>query len=204
MKLYYSPASPYVRKLLVLAHETGQADDITLVPVNTSPVKRDMEVVAENPIGKLPTLILDDGAALFDSRVCTRYLDTRHTSAPLYPEGAALWPVLTLEAMADGLLDALILVRYEQVLRPTTLQWGDWVDGQMAKAISCLDHMETQSAQFGSRLDAGVIAVACALGYLDFRFPDFDWRAGRTHLANWYAVFAERPSMRATWPAPLV
>ena len=201
MKLFYAAASPYVRKVLVQAHERGLADSIALVPAATTPVKRDEAIVPHNPLGKIPALITDDGMALFDSRVICEYLDTLPGGPTLIPAGEARWPALTLQALADGLLDAALLARYETFLRPEPRRWADWLDGQLLKIDTALDQLETRwMPHLGGPLDIGVVATACALGYLDFRFADMGWRASRPALAGWYAAIAERPSMRATAP----
>ena len=122
-----------------------------------------------------------------------------HDGTPMYPEGDALWPVLCREALADGLLDAALLARYETEMRPPELLWPAWLAGQMAKIDSSLDRLEEEATGFMG-VDAGLIAVACALGYLDFRFPDLDWRVQRPGLSDWYGAFAERPSMKTTRP----
>lgn len=195
MKLYHTPSSPYVRKVLVMAYETGQ--DVEIVPCAANPVTRDQTVVDVNPTGRIPTAILDDGEPLYDSRVITRWLDTRHDGPRMYPEGDALWPVLRREAMADGLLDAALLARFETAMRPADLRWPEWLQGQMDKIGSSLDRMDAEADSL-SGVDAGTIAVACALSYLDFRFSDYDWRGSHPALAAWYAGFAERDAMKRT------
>lgn len=197
MKLFFSPASPYVRKVMVLAHETGQT--VEKLSSQASPVERDMTIVKENPTGKVPTAILDDGQPLYDSRVITRWLDAQHDGRKMYPEGEAVWTALRREALADGLLDAALLARYETAMRPSELLWAEWLDGQMGKINSSLDQMNAEAASY-SGVDAGLIATGCALGYLDFRFPDLDWRSGRPALTDWYDSFASRPSMKETAP----
>lgn len=198
MKLFFSPASPYVRKVMVMAHETGQT--VETLDCAVSPVARDASVVARNPTGKLPTAILDDGSALYDSRVICRWLDTQHDGVQMYPDGDGLWTVLRREALADGLLDAALLARYETAMRPADLLWQDWLTGQMDKIGSSLDQMEAEVDDL-SGVDAGTIAFACALGYLDFRFADYDWRSAHPKLSEWFAAFSRRPSMQATQPA---
>lgn len=201
MKLFFSPASPYVRKVMAIAHETGQADRIELLDSAASPVKRDQRIVALNPTGKVPALILDDGTALYDSRVICQYLDALHDGPRMYPaEGPARWDTLKREALADGLLDAALLARYETVMRPTEKLWPEWLVGQMDKIGSSMDTMNEEVAG-RSDIDAGQIACACALGYIDFRFPDHEWRTRRTNLAGWFADFSKRQSMIATFPS---
>ena len=202
MKLYHSPASPFVRKALVAAHETGLADRIEIVPVALTPVASNAELDEENPLGKIPALILEDGTALFDSPVICEYLDTRHDGPRLFPAGGPeRWTALRRQALADGLLDAAILCRYETFLRPAERQWADWVDGQRAKFRRALDALEGEADSFGDAVDIGTIAAGCAADYLDFRALDDGWRDTRPRLARWLEGFVERPSMQATRPA---
>jgi glutathione S-transferase len=204
MKLFHSPASPFVRKVMVLAHETGLLGSIERIRAVANPVNRDAAVVAHNPAGHVPTLLLVDGTALYDSTVICQYLDTLHEGTPLLP--AAPLPrarTLCLQALADGMLNACVLMRYESALRPEAQRWPAWYEGQQAKVRSSLDVLERQwMGPLNGAMDLGVIATACALGYLDFRFPDEPWREGRDALARWYEGFSRRPSMQATWPDP--
>lgn len=201
MKLFHAPTSPFVRKVMVVLHETGQIDAVTLVPASGSPVDPGTMPVAHNPLGKIPALVLDDGSTLFDSRVICRYLDDR-AGGGLYPRGPALWPALTRESLADGISEAAVLMRYETHLRPEDRRHGPWVEGQWAKIARALDALEAgQMGDLDGPLDIGRVALGCALGYLDLRHGARDWRAGRPGLAAWEAAFARRPSMQATAPA---
>ena len=201
MHLYHSPTSPYVRKVMVLLHETGQLGDVELVSGSGNPVDPGTAPLEANPLGKVPALERPDGPALYDSRVICRYLDAR-AGAGLYPDGAKQWDTLTVEATGDGILDAALLMVYEGRIRPEEMRFAPWVEGQWAKVVRALDALETRwMAHLEGPLDAGQIAVACALGYLDFRHDARGWRAGRSRLAAWYAGFAARPSMMATVPA---
>jgi len=201
MRLYFSPTSPYVRKVMVLLHETGQIGGVELVAGSGNPVDPAGAPLDANPLGKVPALERPDGPALYDSRVICRYLDDRAASG-LYPEGARLWDTLTVEATGDGILDAALLMVYEGRIRPEELRYGPWVEGQWAKVDRALDALETRwVAHLQGPLDAGQIAVGCALGYLDFRHDARDWRNGRPRLAGWFAGFDARASMRATVPA---
>lgn len=202
MKLFTNPASPYVRKTLVAAHEVGLIDRIERIEIAVAPTSPSEELNRHNPIGKIPALVLDDGATLFDSRVICEYLDGLHAGPKLFPApGADRWGVLRLQAIADGLLDAAVLTRYELFLRPEEKRWPDWVAGQKAKIARALDAMEGEAAGFGGRIDIGTVACGVALGYLDFRYADEDWRPSRPGLAGWYEGFGARPAMRATEPA---
>ena len=200
MRLFYSPTSPYVRKVMVLLHETGMLERVERVSVGGTPVDTGTLPLALNPLGKIPALERPDGPAIYDSRVICRYLDELAKSA-LYPP-ARLWDTLTLEATADGIMEAAVLTRYETMLRPEAARSAPWIDGQRAKITRALDALEGRwMAHLAGPLDCGQIAVGCALGYLDFRLGDLGWREGRADLAAWEARFAERPSMRETVPA---
>lgn len=201
MRLHYSQRSPYARKVLVVAHETGLLAQIETVGTSVSPVTVNHEVAVQNPLGKLPCLVTDDGEPLYDSRVICQYLDSRHSGHKLYPhEGPARWLALRREALADGICDASLLARYETVLRPEDRQWQDWIDGQNRKVHRALDRLATEVESFPGLPDIGQIAIAVALGYRDYRFAEDDWRATRPKLALWYEDFAKRPSMQATMP----
>jgi len=196
--LLSSPASPFVRKVRVLLLETGQ-DDVALQEVTTTPVATAPEVAAANPVGKIPALIRADGPTLYDSRVICRFLDAR-ANAGLYPEHQ-LWDTLTLEATGDGIMEAAVLMVYEGRVRPTEFHYQPWLDAQWAKVTRALDALDSRwMSHLHGPLDMGQISVGCALGYLDFRHPDKDWRAGRDALAAWEARFADRKAMRATLP----
>ena len=201
MKLHHSTTSPFVRKVMVSAMELGLADRIEKVPAKVSPIVRTSPVIADNPLGKLPTLIADDGMVLYDSRVICEYLDALAGGGRILPApGPARWRALTEQALADGMTDAALLERYETTLRPAEKLWLQWRDGQHDKVVKTLDRLERIAADFGARVDIGTIAAACALSYLDFRFPDLGWRQQRPHLAGWLTTFAARPSMTATVP----
>lgn len=200
MKLYFSPASPFVRKVMVVAREAGIADSIQSLDSKANPVVTDMEIAVSNPLAQVPSAVLPDGRVLHDSRVICEYLDTV-ANAGLFPNGEARWAVLTQQSLADGILDAALLARYERILRPEALRWAEWEDGQLRKIRRSLDQLETEVGVFAGRLDIGTIATGCALGYLDFRFPDYDWREGHDALASWFAEFDRRPSMQATRPS---
>lgn len=200
MKLFFSPASPFVRKVMVVAHELGVADRVEKLACAAWPTKRDMTIVAHNPLGQVPTAIIDDGSPLFDSRVICEYLDAAHGGGALFGSGQTRWRNLVDQSIADGILDAALLVRYETVARPAELKWTDWEKGQADKVASSLDLLERRAVDLSERVDIGTITVGCALGYLDFRFADLDWRASRPGLATWFERFSERPSMKHSAP----
>lgn len=201
MKLFYTPTSPFVRKVLVCARELGLADRVETVLLRPSPTHADPTLSHENPLNKIPALVRDDGRALYDSPVICEYLDALAGGGKLLPrDGDARWDVLRTQALADGVLDASILVFYERLHRPRELHWAAWLDGQTQKALQGLDALNALAPSFGDDPDLGQIAAACAVGWLEFRAPYGDIRAGRPALAAWYARFAARPSMAATVP----
>ena len=199
MKLIFSPASPFVRKVHVVLHEAGLTDRVSLVPVATTALNTADEARAANPLGKIPALIRDNGDALFDSRVICRYLDVLGES-DLYPQDR-VWDVLTLEALADGIMESAVSMVYEVRLRHETEQSPAWIEAQWSKVVHALDALEHGKLfAFSGEINMGQLAVACALGYLDFRHGDRDWRKNFPLLAKWYKDIAERPSLRATEP----
>jgi glutathione S-transferase len=201
MRLYQSPTSPFARKVLILLKETGQEGDVAMVTAAGTPLESGSMPVAQNPLGKIPALERDEGPALYDSRVICRFLDDR-AGGRLYPLAPRLWDTLTLEATGDGILDAAVLMRYETAVRPEGCRSPEWLAGQWAKIARTLDTLEGRwVSHLSGPLDMGQVAVGCALGYLDFRHADRDWRAGRPALAAWYTQFADRDSMKATVPA---
>ncbi len=180
--------------------ETGQQDNVELVEVISSPTAPNPQLTAANPMSKIPALIRSDGPTLYDSRVVTRYLDAR-AGGTLYPE-SRIWDVLILEATGDAIMDAGVLMVYENRCRPEDMQFGGWMDAQWGKIEGALDALNTRwMSHLSGPLDMGQIAVGCALGYLDFRHADREWRKGRDALDDWFAVFSARDSFKATTPA---
>ncbi|WP_339532026.1 glutathione S-transferase family protein [Pseudomonas mucidolens] len=202
MTLFHNPASPFVRKVLVLLHETGQQDRVTLQTVLLTPVNPVAALNENNPVGKIPALRLADGTVLHDSRVILDYFDHQHVGNPLIPrDGSARWRRLTLASMADGIMDAAVLIRYETALRPPEKHWDSWLQEQRNKIQRAVAEFEAHAiAELTSHFDVAAISVACALGYLDFRHPDLPWRSANPKLAAWYAEVSQRPSMQATQP----
>ena len=200
MKLFFAPSSPFVRKVLVCAHELALADTIETIRAGAHPINRNRDIVAENPLGQVPTLLTDAGLALYDSRVICEYLDQLGGGGKLFPRDATRWQPLVEQSAADGLLDAALLCRYEELVRPEELRYTPWRDGQMDKIVTALAQFETWLPGFENRVDIGTITVGCALGFLDFRFSDIGWRVGRDGLAAWFAAFDARPAMEKTRP----
>jgi glutathione S-transferase len=200
MKLFSSPTSPFVRKVLVQIREAG-IGGVDELPVGGTPVDPGTMPVDQNPLGKIPCLLPDDGPALYDSRVICRYLDSL-SGAGLYPAPPRLWDTLVVEATADGMMEAAVLMVYETRVRPEDRRHEPWVEGQWTKIARALDALEDRwMDHLAGPLDMGQIAAGCALGYLDFRHAGRDWRAGHPRLAAWESGFATRPSMQATRPA---
>jgi glutathione S-transferase len=202
LKLYYSATSPFVRKCLVCAHELQLRESIELEPAAPHPVNRDRKLVACNPLGKAPTLVTAEGSVLYDSRVICEYLNARGDGHLLPSIGPSRWAVLVDQALADGLMDAAVLTRYETAVRPESLRWNEWVAGQLEKVTCALDEFERSAGRLDGRVDLGSIALGCALGYLDFRYASLDWRRRRPKIALWFEGFGERDSMQATRPPP--
>ncbi len=198
MRIYYSPYSPYVRKVLVVAHELGLADRIEHLPSAAHPINRDKTIIAHNPLGQVPTLLLDDGTPLADSRVICEYLDDLAGGALFPRSGAQRWRALVDQTVGDGILTAALLSRYEVAVRPADQLWQPWFDGQMDKVETAIAAIEAAAPTLGERVDIGTISFACALGYLDLRFPDCGWRSRHPQSAAWFARFEERSSMQAT------
>ena len=200
MKLIYASASPFVRKVHIVLLETGLIEEVSLVEVTTTPVNTADQAVAANPTGKIPALILEDGSSVYDSRVICRYLNDR-AKADLYPTDT-IWKMLTLEATADAIMEAAVLMTYERRIRPEDMVYEPWIEAQWAKAERSIASISTDWVEYlQGPLTIGQIGVACALNYVDFRHADRDWRATNPQLADWFASFSERPAMVATRPA---
>lgn len=201
MKLYWTASSPFVRKVLVAAHEAGVADRIETVFLRPTPTKADAILSKENPLNKIPTLLMDDGTPLYDSRVICEYVDSLHDRPKLVPAiGEARWRTLRVQALCDGILDSAIQTFYERAMRPKELHWADWIDGQSQKARQGLDALERECESFGGEVDLGQICAGITVGWLEFRNPLGDVRTDRPKLTRWYETFRTRPSMQATEP----
>ena len=202
MKLFSSPATPFGRKATVVLLEAGLQDRIEVVHVAGNALDPGTMPVEHNPLGKIPALMCDDGRTIYDSPVICRYL-AELAMPQLYRAGPALWDSLTLEATADGIMDAGILMVYETRLRPEALRYAPWVEGQWAKINRTLDVVEQRwTHHLAGPLDIGQIAMGCACGHLDLRHAARNWHEGRPRLVAWWEGFALRPSMQATKPPP--
>jgi glutathione S-transferase len=193
MKLFYSPTSPYVRKVMVCSLACGIADQIERV--TTNPWDSPPELLAQNPLSKVPCLVTEDGLALFDSPVICEYLDNIGAGALFPPPGAARWRALKLQAVGDGIMDAAILRRMEGT-RPEEEARSRIMERYRDGVARGLDLLERDPPP--DHLDIGTITVACALGYLDFRFAHENWREGRPQLEKWFAAMEKRPEIAGT------
>lgn len=196
MKLYFSPTSPYVRKVRACAISREIDGQIELIPTN--PNESRTEFVAINPLAKVPALVTDDGLALFDSPVICEFLDSIGDSLPMFPtHGAPRWRALKLQAIGDGILDASVPRRGE-MLKPQDDGRIAWIARQTAAVDRAIDTLESDPPH--QHIDIGSLTVACALGYLDFRFASQPWRDRHPKLAAWYLAFAQNPGIAQTVP----
>jgi glutathione S-transferase len=197
VKLFYSSTSPYVRKVVACALIRGLDSRIERLACNAN--ASPPELLLHNPLSKVPCLVTDDGLALFDSPVICEYLDSLGDALPLFPtHGPARWRALKLQAMGDGILDASVPRRGE-MLKPAEAGRTAWIARQKAAVDRTVDALEADPPH--RMLDIGSITVACALGYLDFRFAAEPWRPTHPKLAAWFEAFAENPEIAATVPA---
>lgn len=193
MKLRYSTTSPFVRKVHVLALETGQIDKIELVKTVTT----DPDLGRDNPLQKVPAMEMDDGSSLYDSRVLCEYLDAQAGGKFFPAPGPARWTALRRQALADGMMDAAVL-RMMESKKPENYRFPDWERRQKLKVVQGLAALE--SDHLGPQLDIGTLSVAIVLDYLDFRFKVEDWRPAHPKLAAWHKTFSERASLKKTLP----
>ena len=201
MKLHWSPRSPFVRKVMVCAHETGLADRIELVRSVVAQSQPNVELMRVNPLSRIPALVTDDGQALFESVHVCESLDSLHDGPRLFPRtGPRRWEALRWHALGEGMMEISILWRNERI-RPEARQSTELLTAFDLKIRASLDFLEREAAAISRRtLNIGHIAIGCALGYLDFRFPDVTWRERRRDLGAWFEIFSQRPSMRQTFP----
>lgn len=202
MILHWSPRSPFVRKVMVAAHEKGLVDRIELVRNPVAMTKPNAELMRVNPLSKLPTLEVPDGIVLQDSGVICAYLDALEGPATLFPAGGqAFWQGLARHALLNGLLEVLVLLRNERE-RPDGARSQPHIDAfEVKKAATLREIASWPPEPCGQEIDIVQITTGCLLGYLDFRYADEDWRAAYPTLAEWYETFAARPSAIATVPS---
>ena len=205
MKLFWTPASPFTRKVCVVARELGLWDRIEVAPTvwphewGYSTIRFTEGLAEANPVARIPTLVTDDGVALGDSTLICQHLCSLVPDRGVIPGGADRWRMWSLYAAADGLLEAQVAMRAEK-LRPAANVSEGFLTKQRDRIGRCFDHIEARAAELGGPLDLAQIAVAIACGYQDWRDWLDDFRPGRPKLAAWYARIAERPSLRETMP----
>ncbi len=199
MRLHWSPRSPFVRKVMIVAHERGLVERIACVRTVAAMTKPHAELMKNNPLSKIPTLVLDDGTVLYDSPVICEFLDALEGVPKLFPVASAPRLIaLRRQALGDGFLDLLVLLRDEKA-RPQ--RSNAHLASAAARKIAVLDHLEAEAEMIAQTpFDIGHIAIGCSLSYLDFRYADEDWRTDHPRLAAWHATFAARPSAQATEP----
>jgi len=191
MKLYHSPNSPFAKKVVIVAALLKLRDRLELIPTKAEFLVRDAELRAHNPSGQIPTLITDDGIALFDSNVICAYLD-HVADGRIIGNGSERWRNMRDAALADTMTSAAIQVRYEVALRPQEKQWGPWTDAWLGKIIDALNHLDKGAGFLAGRVDIGSISIFCALSYLDWRFAHLEWKQRHKDLALWYESFCQR------------
>jgi glutathione S-transferase len=199
MKLHWSPRSPFVRKVMIVAHERGVIERLHCVRTVAEMTTPHAELMRDNPLSKIPTLVLDDGMVIYDSPVICEYLDALDGNAKLFPQhGRGRIVALRRQALGDGLLDLLVLARNERMrAQPSEVHLAS----AAARTAATIDHLEQEAeALAATPFGIGHIAIGCALSYLDFRFAEQDWRRHHPRLANWHASFSARPSVQATLP----
>jgi glutathione S-transferase len=194
MKLHWLPFSPFARKVLIAAHERGIVERLEVIETKVTPPNP--ELMQHNPLNKVPTLLLDDGTALYDSLVICEYLDSIGSGPKLFPEGAARWDALRRHALGNGFADVLIAWRSE-ITQPPEMQSTERIDKHFLKTKRILEQLEREAQSERTSFDIGDITVGCALAYLQFRFPQFT-PPESSALHTWYAAFAARPSVAAT------
>lgn len=198
MKLHWSPKSPFVRKVMVCAHELNALPTIELVRSVAAMLRPNPAIMKDNPLSKIPTLVLDDGRSLFDSRVICEYLDDQAGGALFPSQGLARWHSLRWHAFGDGLLDALVLWRNE---RDREQPSQPLMQAFEMKVMASLDQLEDEVAELQSTpFCIGHIALGCALGYIDYRFDDLAWRQHAPNLATWFMAVSQRSSFQQTEP----
>lgn len=196
MKIAYSPNSPYVRKAMACAIARGLTIEKWTIPSS------DPQVMAHNPLAKVPTLVTDDGMALYDSPVICEYLDSQGSTPKLFPPaGPARWNALRLQALGDGIMDAC-QPRRREIALPQDDGRKEYIATQRGKVDRSIAALEAEADKLGALTTIGEITVACALGYLDFRYANEPWRPAAPKLAAWYAKVAAMPAIAQTAPPP--
>ena len=199
MKLYTNPATPFGRKAQMIAHELG----LKLEVIKTLPMQ-DEGFRRVNPLGKIPTLVLEDGSVIFDSPVICEYLNHRgggkfFPGTNIFRNNNGRWKALVLQALGDGIMETALARVYEDRFREPEHRSGEIIQYQLGSIVTALDALER--VKFVKDPTIGEISIACAVGYVEFRLPDLDWKSSRPKLSAWYARMCEYPAMKATVPA---
>jgi len=194
MRLFWSSRSPFARKVMIAAHELGVADRLEVERVVVDPAEPNDRVMRFNPLGRIPTLILDDWGVLHDSAVIIAYLDDRFGGSLTPTDAASRWPALRLQALADGIMEADLRLLEERKHFKDGCR-DAMAAGMRRKIKNALNSLEAAPP---TGLTVGEVSLGSALAHLDFRFPDEPWRPGRPNLAAWFETFSARPSMQAT------
>ncbi|NVN88887.1 MAG: glutathione S-transferase family protein [Rhodopseudomonas sp.] len=202
MKLSFSPSSPFARKVRIVAIELGLIDRIELVAAKVVPGEPNDEYSKINPLKRLPALILDSGEVIVDSYVIVEYLDELAGGKLIPASGASRWRAKSDHSMLQGMLDSMLLCRYEKMVRPQPLQWQAWYDDHWARAWNGMARFERNADTLSGPLDIAQIALVCVLGYADFRFPDCGWRKAYPKLDAFHEKMLQRPSVKVSVPPP--
>ena len=200
MKLTFSPASPFARKVRIAAIELGLIDKIELVPETVTPGQANEEYAKITPLKKLPVLITNEGDVILDSYVIVEYLDEIGAGALIPGYGRKRWQVKTDHSLLDGMLDSMLLCRYEKITRPKGLQWQAWSDDHWNRAWTGMARFESRDDMLNGPLDIVQIGLVCVLGYADFRFADCGWRKAYPKLDKFHQKMLERPSVKISLP----
>lgn len=203
MKLTFSPASPFARKVRIAAIETGLIDKIEFTPATVAPGQANEEYSKITPLKKLPVLILDNGDVILDSYVIVEYLDELAGGGKLIPSsGPERWKVKSAHSLLQGMLDSMLLCRYEGMVRPEPLRWKAWSDDHWNRAWTGMAHFENKPDVLSGTFNIAQIGLVCVLGYADFRFADSGWRKAYPKLDAFYQKMMERPSVKISAPPP--
>jgi glutathione S-transferase len=201
MKLTFSPASPFARKVRIAAIELGLIDRIEFVPATVAPGTPNDEYSKIHPLKKLPVLILDNGDVIVDSYVIVEYLDELAGGGKLIPpSGPMRWKVKSEHSLLQGMLDSMLMCRYEAMVRPEALRWKAWSDDHWNRAWLGMARFDQQADLMSRPFDIGMIGLTCVLGYADFRFADCGWRKAYPKLDAFYQKMLERPSVKVSAP----
>jgi glutathione S-transferase len=202
MKLIFSQSSPFVRKVRIAAIQLGLIDKIEFVATTVAPGQPNDQYMHDvNPLKKIPALILDNGEVIIDSYVIVEYLDELAGGGKLIPaSGPARWKVKSDHSLLQGMLDSMLLCRYERMVRPQGLQWQAWSDDHWNRAWQGMARFESQPEKLSRPLDIVQIGLVCVLGYADFRFADCGWRKAYPNLDAFHEKMLTRPSVKVSLP----